>query len=126
LTITSEYIKTTLNRAGSQNLQFNGGYFMTPYFLTGEKYGYDSKLGLPTAPIIGNNGAWEIAGRYSTTDLNYKTVNGGKLNSYDLALNYYPNSHIRFMMDYIFNRTDSAAQVKSNPQYLMARMQVSF
>jgi len=41
-------------------------------------------------------------------------------------LNYYPNNHIRFMMNYIFNHTDKAAQIKSNPQYLIARMQLSF
>lgn len=126
LTITSEYIRTTLNRAAAQKLNFSGGYLMASYFLTGEKYGYDSKMGVQTLPSIGNKGAWEIASRYSMTDLNSKTVAGGKLNSYDFGVNYYPNNNLKFMVNYVFNRTDSAAQIKNNPQYLMMRMQLNF
>jgi phosphate-selective porin OprO/OprP len=125
LTITSEYITTTIQRLG-KNLNFRGGYLMASYFLTGEKYGYDNKNGIQTAAEIGNKGVWEIASRYSMTDLNNGYIRGGKLNSYDFGVNYYPNNNLKFMVNYIFNQTDHFAKSRSNPQYLMARVQVIF
>ncbi len=126
LTVTSEYIRTVLQRAG-QNVSFDGGYLMASYFLTGEKYGYDAKMGIQTLPVVNSSqGAWEVAARYSMTDLNSKFVQGGKLNSYDFGVNYYPNNYVKLMVNYVFNQTDSAAQVKTNPQYLMFRTQISF
>jgi phosphate-selective porin OprO/OprP len=126
-TVTSEYVKTMINRNTANNLQFNGGYFMLSYFLTGEKYGYDSKFGLPTRPKISGKGAWELAGRYSFTDLNNKDIQGGKINSYDLGLNYHVNDHVKFMANYIISHLDnSAIYNKSTPQYLMLRAQLDF
>ena len=46
-------------------------------------------------------GAWELAARYSTIDLNDSTVTGGKQNTYSVGLNWYPNTVIRFMLDYL-------------------------
>ncbi len=125
--LTSEYLKTTLNRStGLGNLNFSGGYVTASYFLTGEYFGYDSKKGLPTAPRISSNGAWEIGARYSNTNLNSKNIHGGNLKSYDLALNYYPNNHTRLMLNYIYNETDNFSIIRGNPQYLIFRTQVSF
>lgn len=125
--LTSEYIKTTLNRSGGlQNVSFDGGYVMASYFLTGEKYGYDYKSGIQTPASIGNHGAFEIAARYSVTDLNNRVINGGKLNSYDFGVNYYPNNYIKFMANYILNYTNSAVAPVKDSQYLMFRTQVSF
>lgn len=126
LTLTSEYIRTTLNRAGAQNINFNGGYFMASYFLGGVKYGYDARQGIQTLPMIGSNGALELAARYSTTDLNNKNIKGGKLNSYDFGVNYYPNNNIKLMVNYIFSHLDNSARIHKNPQYLLFRTQLSF
>lgn len=126
LSITSEYIKTTLNRSGNTDVNFDGGYVMASYFLGGEKYEYDPKMGIQLLPVIGSKGAWELATRYSTTNLNDGAIRGGKLNSYDFGVSYYPNNYLKLMANYIFNRTDSSAQIQKNPQYLMFRTQVSF
>ena len=65
----------------------------------------------PFDPANGTWGALELAGRYSTVDLNYHAgkpgfatpadgVRGGKQTIIAAGLNWYPNSVIRFMFDY--------------------------
>jgi phosphate-selective porin OprO/OprP len=54
----------------------------------------------------GGWGAWEIAGRFSTIDLNDRLaiangVAGGRQTIYTLALNWYVNGNVRFMVDYL-------------------------
>ena len=54
----------------------------------------------------GGWGAWEIAGRFSTVDLNDQLatangVAGGRQTIYTLALNWYVNRNVRFMFDYL-------------------------
>ncbi len=51
-------------------------------------------------------GAWEIAARYSTMDLNNLIgtstgVAGGRQNVYTVALNWYINRNVRLMFDYL-------------------------
>lgn len=125
-TLTSEYIKTTIRRNGYQNLEFDGAYVTASYFVTGEKFNYDAKMGAPTPANINKN-AWEIAARYSVADLNDKDITGGKLKSYDLGVNYHMNSHVRLMANYIINHLDENTLLqKRNPQYLLLRAQFSF
>ncbi len=85
------------------SLRFQGGYAQAAYVLTGETRPYNpasaSYGGIaPANPfsLTGGWGAWEIAGRYSTIDLNDRlgTVNGiagGRQTIYTLALNWYAN-----------------------------------
>lgn len=125
LTLTSEFIKTTLNRLGDK-VNFSGGYVMASYFLTPNHYNYNAQTGLQTMYNVDSKGAWEVATRFSQANLNDKIIKGGKLDSYDFGVNYYPNLNLKFMLDYVFNKTDSHALVKNNPQYVMARAQVNF
>ena len=67
----------------------------------------------------GGWGAWEIAGRVSTMDLNDQLgaangVAGGRQTVYTAALNWYVNRNIRFMFDYLHG--DVARQINAtNP-----------
>lgn len=126
LNITSEYLRTHLNRSGLKNLEFNGGYVMATYFLTGEKYGYDTHTGVPLAANF-SKGTWEIATRYSITDLNNKDIKGGKMHGYDFGINYYTHKHFKFMANYIINKIDNATSLqKQNPHYFLVRAQIDF
>lgn len=100
--------------AGLPDLRFQGGYAEAGYILTGETRKYNpgsaSYGGVnPAHPFSldgGGWGAWEIAGRYSTMDLNNQIgsiagVAGGRQNVYTLALNWYVNRNVRFMFDYL-------------------------
>jgi phosphate-selective porin OprO/OprP len=96
------------------SLKFQGGYAEAAYVLTGETRPYNSASAsyggiVPENPFSltgGGWGAWEIAGRYSTVDLNDRLglvtgVAGGRQTIYTLALNWYVNRNVRLMFDYL-------------------------
>ena len=96
------------------SLRFQGGYAEAAYVLTGETRPYNAASAsyggiAPANPFSlagGGWGAWEIAGRYSTIDLNDRLgaatgVAGGRQTIYTLALNWYVNRNVRFLFDYL-------------------------
>jgi phosphate-selective porin OprO/OprP len=96
------------------SLKFQGGYAEAAYVLTGETRPYlpaSASYGgiAPANPFSLNGGgwgAWEIAGRYSTIDLNNALglpsgIAGGRQTIYTLALNWYINRNVRLMLDYL-------------------------
>jgi phosphate-selective porin OprO and OprP len=104
------------------SLRFQGGYAEAAYVLTGETRLYNPAAAayggiVPANPFSltgGGWGAWEIAGRYSTIDLNDRVgsaigVAGGRQTIYTLALNWYANRNVRLMFDYLHG--DIAKQV---------------
>jgi phosphate-selective porin OprO/OprP len=104
------------------SLKFQGGYAEAAYVLTGETRPYNPAAAsyggiVPANPFSltgGGWGAWEIAGRFSTIDLNDQIakasgVAGGKQTIYTLALNWYANGNVRLMFDYLHG--DIAKQV---------------
>src|SRR6266404_1703158 len=106
------------------SLRFQGGYAEAAYVLTGETRPYKSASAsyggiAPANPFSltgGGWGAWEIAGRYSTIDLNDRLatasgIAGGRQTIYTLALNWHVNGNVRFMFDYLHG--DVAKQVSA-------------
>jgi phosphate-selective porin len=116
-----------------QNYVFEGGYLQLAYTLTGENRSYDRKYGTLDRYYYGKSGpfsnfmltrdqggnicfgpgAWEIAFRYSHTDLNDGPVGsdtriqGGIMDGYSVALNWYANNNFDMMFDWVFDdRTD--------------------
>jgi phosphate-selective porin OprO/OprP len=96
------------------SLKFQGGYAEAAYVLTGESRRYNAGSAsyggiAPANPFSlssGGWGAWEIAGRYSTIDLNDRLafangVAGGRQTIYTLALNWYVSRNVRLMLDYL-------------------------
>jgi phosphate-selective porin OprO/OprP len=99
------------------SLRFQGGYAEAAYVLTGETRPYNSGSAsyggiVPVNPFSLNGGgwgAWEVAGRFSTIDLNDQLatangVAGGRQTIYTLALNWYVNRNVRFMFDYLHGK----------------------
>jgi phosphate-selective porin OprO and OprP len=96
------------------SLKFQGGYAEAAYVLTGETRHYNAGSAAyggiaPANPFSlsgGGWGAWEIAGRFSTIDLNDRLafangVAGGRQTIYTLALNWYVSGNVRLMLDYL-------------------------
>jgi phosphate-selective porin OprO/OprP len=130
LIVQGEYFWYNVDRnalPGLSSVKFQGGYAQAGYVLTGETHRYNpgsaSYSGIvPANPFSLNGGgwgAWEVAGRVSTIDLNDQLatangVAGGRQTVYTLALNWYVNGNVRFMFDYLHG--DVARQVSAvNP-----------
>ena len=105
---------TGLPPFGAPNLKFEGGYAQASFVLTGETHRYNPAAAayygvVPEHPFSlagGGWGAWEIAGRVSTIDLNDQLgtatgIAGGRQTIYTAGLNWYVNRNVRFMFDYL-------------------------
>ncbi|HEX3432121.1 MAG TPA: porin [Rhizomicrobium sp.] len=102
--------------AGQTNPNFSGWYVQGSWVFTGERRMYNmasAAFTRPTPaadfdPFHGNWGTWEVAARYSDTDLNYDVnslvtadqVKGGDQKIYSAGLNFYPNYNVKFMFDW--------------------------
>ncbi len=111
-----------------QNYMFNGGYIQLAYTLTGENRAYDKRIGTLAREYFGKpgphenfwlvrddngclfwgRGAWEIAARYSYTDLNSgigptTRIQGGIMDGVSLGLNWYLNTNLSVMFDWAYN-----------------------
>ncbi len=100
------------------NPSFSGYYLQGSWVITGESHRYNPATASyqsphPFVPFDGHGGwgAWEIALRYSRTDLNSDAgvagvvapadgVRGGLQAITAVGINWYPNSNIRFLLDY--------------------------
>jgi phosphate-selective porin OprO/OprP len=99
-------------RSVALNPSFHGWYAMATWSLSGESRPYDPTTAsfhglIPDAPLGKNGfGAWEVAARYSSMDLDFMPlvgaggVSGGIQNVWSVGLNWYPNPAVRFMLDY--------------------------
>lgn len=103
--VQAEYTQTKLQRSSSPDLKFDGWYVFTSYFLTGESRPYKKGVFDRIKPLhaVGNGGigAWELAARYSTADLNDADIYGGELDNATLGLNWYTTDNVRFSANYI-------------------------
>jgi phosphate-selective porin OprO/OprP len=117
-----EYTRQWVDRDAQQDIEADAWYVDAAWTITGESRKY--KMGKfyqvdPTKKFSLKNGgwgAWELAARYSTVDANDGAFKGGELSNATLALNWYLNSNIRFMADYVeaFNFSNAAVTSTAN------------
>ena len=111
ISLEAEYLQAQVDRDDSDDPTFGGWHVQGSYVLTGESrsYGSGGFGGIsPEAPT----GAWEVAARYSSTDLEDEGIEGGKQNNLTLGLNWYATSNVRFMANYIMvDVEDANAQI---------------
>jgi len=129
-TVNSEYVKTWVQRKpGFSNVNFNGYYLTLAYFLTGESsnYTYPGAYFTTLKDIKGKYGAWQIATRFSSLNLNDGIVRGGKENDFTVGLNWYPSKLGRIMFNYIRAMAHPAATGQDiNANIYAIRAQVNF
>jgi phosphate-selective porin OprO/OprP len=102
---------------------FDGWYVQGSWVITGESKPWKAERGAyglpsPDQPLgHGGAGAWEVAARYSTLDLNFHEgapltptpadgIRGGEQHIWTVGLNWYPNSAIRFQLDFQHTNVD--------------------
>ena len=108
LSFQSEIATTTVERDTGGDLDFDGFYAQVGYSLTGETRSYKGSEGefkiLKPANSFdlseGTWGAWEVAARYDTLNLNDGGVFGGDGERLTLALNWYLNRNFRILANY--------------------------
>lgn len=132
------------------NLGFDGGYAQASWIITEETRKYDPSEGafvrpVPAQPFSlkdGHWGAFEVAARYSATDLNANSsrgvsqnVSGGVFGGYQqifsFGLNWYLNNNYRIMADYYISQVDKLStagtvQNGQNFQALLFRLQATY
>jgi phosphate-selective porin OprO and OprP len=98
---------------------FDGWYAQGTWVLTGEPRRFNPAMQTWQAPAPakvfapqdGGWGAFEVAARYSWTDLDYRAgavgtgtpvggIRGGTQSAWTVGLNWYPNAAVRFLLDY--------------------------
>jgi phosphate-selective porin OprO/OprP len=136
-----EYLQTTISGNGYSDETLQGYYGYMSYFLTGESRNYKAKTGAwdrikPTNKFNMKDGwgAWELAAGYDYLDLNAGVINGGRASTAKFGLNWYPNSHIRFMTNFVhvvnINTNGmtgrSAAFNRANPDIVEMRAQIDW
>lgn len=106
-TLQGEYLATHVDRQNAPSLSFPGWYAQAGWSLTGEQRKYAAATGTlggltPEHPLSsGGWGAWELAMRYSSLDLNDGGINGGFERNVSVGVNWYPEKALKFMLDSI-------------------------
>ncbi len=139
-----EYYQISVNQSKlpgvpSPRLGFNGGYVEGGWVMTGEPFPYDVERAAWARPKVdhpfsledGGIGAWELAARYSTVSLDSNVVPGvsqtltggifgGQQQIAALALSWYPNDWLRFMLQFQYvdvNKLNSAGTVQIGQRF---------
>lgn len=136
--IQGEYYGVFVNQTAGPAAYLHGAYVMVSYFLTGEHRVYNRDQGIydmvtPFANffrvrtgdrgIATGPGAWEIAARFSTINLSDRNLQGGTLNDFTLGVNWYLNSQMRVMANWI-HASLNRQNVGSNADVFLTRAQV--
>ena len=129
----AEYFNVDVDRNTGEDPSFSGYHIYGVWNVTGEQRGYRNGVFRSLKPGSPDRGAWELALRYSSLDLDDAGFQGGTQDNITLGVNYYPNANVRFMLNYIMvDIEDSGATVDGvvvgdeSPNILIARAQYSF
>ncbi len=121
----AEYMAATLERSQG-DLNFDGWYVQSSYFLTNDRRSYKKGRYSPVKPqsILGRNGtgAWELALRLSEVDLTDADVFGGQQQDLTMAVNVYATPQIRFSAEYIDVLSTSNPQT-AEPELFQLRVE---
>jgi len=138
--LTTEFIGTNFDevKAGSQEdkLTVNSWYITLSYVLTGE----DAQRSKPIKPFRnfdvkkGGWGAFQLLGRYerfwlTSKDLIEKGIASGAdgADAFSLGLNWWPNVHLKFMLNYVYTDFDQTITVSGkeldNEKVILMRAQ---
>lgn len=126
---TEYYLNNVRRYAPEDNLTFSGYYLTLGYFFTGESMVYAYPFGVFTHPSSYGSkyGAWQLLARFSSLNLNDKTIQGGKENNITLGLNWFVNPFVTFKLNVIHAATKPAYTGENiNAMIYAMRAQIQF
>lgn len=119
-----EWLGTSVQRDVLADVDVNGWYVFASYFLTGESRPYDGGVFARVKPLS-DSGAWELALRYSSLNLDDGPVAGGEEQNVTLGLNYYLTPHIKFQTNYTQVQSERQG-VQDDPSIVQFRAAYDF
>ncbi len=113
--LAAEYLGTHVDSPRFGALDFSSYYVTGSWIITGEMRDYRPKSGtfgpVPVSRSVNHNGygAWELAARFSSIDLNDGPVRGGEMDIISLGLSWWlsPNFNVNMNYRYIMHEKDS-------------------
>ena len=136
--IQGEYYWASLDDIGSTSSDYDmdGFYIYGSYFLTGESRNYKWKSGVfssvkPNNPLFkGGLGAWEVAVRYSSTNIDSNStvgIGGDEGDILTAGINWYVNNNLMFKANYVqVLDCDPCDWGDEEPSYFLLRSQIFF
>lgn len=136
----AEYRWSDIQAPTGERALVHGGYMELRYVLTGEAIPYNRKAGVfgrvqPHCPVDfakGHFGAWELAARISTIDLNPlldlpdAPGPGRRLTSFDAGLNWYLWNYAKLQFNWLNGHLNDRTFGNSVSNTYAARLQVDF
>lgn len=110
LLLGSEYYWQQVNSVETHNPSFHGGDVFVSWLVTGEKRAYNTvghyfKAISPDRPVIqGGPGAWEVVLRYSYSDLNSDSIQGGIFWRITPMVNWHMTDNLRLEAAYGYGK----------------------
>ncbi len=136
-TLQGEYLVSAVKQNSNEHsniYNFNNYYAQISYFITGEHRPYKNSYATfgrvkPKTifmDIQKGAGAWEVALRYTHTDLNSKDILGGQQSDITLGTSWYLNSASRIMFNYVWTDIDKPETGNGNLNIFEVRFQIDF
>jgi phosphate-selective porin OprO/OprP len=128
-----EWIASNLERDDETDIEFSGWYLQASWFLTGDSRHYKRQSArFGRVKPLSEQGALELALRYSTLELNDQDVEGGSSDQISFGVNWYYKPRLRLTMNYILVNNDRYAdadgdvEIEDKPSLLQLRAQADF
>jgi len=134
LSLQGEYMRANVDTTFLGRHDFDGYYVQASYFLTGEHRAYTPSSGLPGRIKPKSNfslsgergwGAWELALRYSTIDLDDRIIRGGQQDDFTAGVSWYLNPNAKIMWNYVLADIDHDLYA-GNLDIFETRFQIDF
>jgi phosphate-selective porin OprO/OprP len=124
-----EYSRVDVNVIDDSDVTFDALSISAGMFLTGESRPYKGSFFGRVKPKKnwgeeGGNGAWEVAARWSTIDLNDGAIEGESMDIITLGVNWYMNPNTRIMLN--VNFIDPDAEDTGKVHAVQLRFQIDF
>ncbi|QIQ85458.1 porin [Erythrobacter sp.] len=128
VSVQAQYIATRIERTGLDPLDFSGWYGQASWMVTGERYRYSRRSGMPTGARIGRKGgAIELAARYSEADLDDPGLDRGRASVLTLGATWYLDRNVRVLANYARTETsDSLLTPDASGDLGVVRFQIAF